>query len=166
MTRTAQTPRPTRARQAEAAAYHHLAETLRDLEADLRRGLERSTRIPEIWTEIAQAPVQPKKVPVTLRLDEDVLRFFRSLGQGHTPRMNAVLRAFMLARLAGVVKGPEAVRYEPTPAEALEQEAAGCESALTAAAREIMYGANPEAAFRRISAKLDRIEALAGRVGG
>ena len=30
------------------------------------------------------------------------------------PRMNAVLRTFMLARLAGVVTGPESVGYSPS----------------------------------------------------
>ena len=51
---------------------------------------------------------------MTLRVDEDVVRFFKAMGRGHLTRMNAVLRAFMQARLAGVVKGPEDVEYQPT----------------------------------------------------
>ncbi len=53
-----------------------------------------------------------RQVPV--RLDEDVIAFFRAMGMGHLSRMNTVLRTFMLARLAGIVTGPEDVRYEPS----------------------------------------------------
>jgi uncharacterized protein (DUF4415 family) len=35
------------------------------------------------------------KKPVTLRLDSDVLEFFRRGGKGYQTRINAVLRAFM-----------------------------------------------------------------------
>lgn len=96
-------------------AFHQLGQVLRDLEADLRWGLDGSARIPADWHRIAQEREQPLKDKVTLRVDQDVLRFFRAMGQGHLARMNAVLRAFMLARLAEVVKDyPE---YEPTPKE-------------------------------------------------
>ena len=93
-------------------AYHHLAQVLRDLEADLRWGLEGSARIPAAWHALAQEAPAPAKVKVTLGVDEDVLAFFRSMGRGHLTRMNAALRAFMLARLAEVVKAtPD---YAPT----------------------------------------------------
>ena len=35
-----------------------------------------------------------KKKPVTLRLDSDVLDWFRSLGKGYQTRINSVLRSF------------------------------------------------------------------------
>jgi len=35
-----------------------------------------------------------KKKPVTLRLDADVLEWFRSLGKGYQTRINSVLRSF------------------------------------------------------------------------
>jgi uncharacterized protein (DUF4415 family) len=98
-------------------SYHHLAQTLRGLEEDLRHGLAGSARIPAEWHALAQEPAVPAKVPVTIRVDADVARFFRSLGRGHLTRMNAVLRAFMLARLAGVVQGAEAVTYTPSEEE-------------------------------------------------
>lgn len=94
-------------------AFHQLGQVLRDLETDLRWGLEGSVRIPAAWQAIAQERAQPAKEKVTLRVDADVVRFFRAMGQGHLARMNAVLRAFMLARLAEVVKA-EAV-YAMTP---------------------------------------------------
>ena len=43
-----------------------------------------------------------------------MLVFFRAMGAGYLTRINAVLRTFMLARLAGVVTGPESVRYSPS----------------------------------------------------
>jgi len=96
-------------------AFHQLGQVLRDLEADLRWKLDGSVRIPATWHEIAQDRQTPAKTKITLRLDEDVIRFFRSMGQGHLTRMNAVLRAFMLARLAEVVKAE--ARYEMTAKE-------------------------------------------------
>lgn len=96
-------------------AFHQLGQVLRDLETDLRWKLDGSVRIPVAWHEIAQDRQTPAKTKITLRLDEDVIRFFRSMGQGHLTRMNAVLRAFMLARLAEVVKAE--ARYEMTAKE-------------------------------------------------
>ena len=96
-------------------AFHQLGQVLRDLEADLRWKLDGSVRIPAAWHAIAQDRQTPAKTKITLRLDEDVIRFFRSMGQGHLTRMNAVLRAFMLARLAEVVKAE--ARYEMTAKE-------------------------------------------------
>lgn len=94
--------------------YHNLAHTLRDLEEDLRWGLEGSDRIPAEWTAIALEPAVASKTPVTIRVDQDVAKFFRAMGRGYLTQMNRVLRAFMEARLAGVVKGAEAKVYEPT----------------------------------------------------
>ena len=44
--------------------------------------------------------VPPKKRAISIRLDEDVLDFFRDGGAGYQRRMNAVLRSYM----AGVKK--------------------------------------------------------------
>ena len=52
-----------------------------------------------------------KRVRVTLMIEEDVLRFFRSLGEGYGPRMNRVLAGFMHARLAGLLRGGETMDY-------------------------------------------------------
>jgi uncharacterized protein (DUF4415 family) len=42
--------------------------------------------------------VREPKLAVSLRLDADVLRFFRGFGAGYQTRINEVLRAFMQAR--------------------------------------------------------------------
>lgn len=96
-------------------AFHQLGQVLRDLESDLRWKLEGSVRIPQAWHDIAQARETPKRSKMSLRIDDDVLAFFQAMGPGHTTRMNAVLRAFMLARLAEVVK--DTVEYMVSPKE-------------------------------------------------
>lgn len=42
-------------------------------------------------------PASATKKTVTMRLDKDVLDWFRANGKGHLTRMNAVLRAYMLS---------------------------------------------------------------------
>lgn len=40
----------------------------------------------------------PVKKAVSVRLDSDVLEFFKAEGRGYQTRMNAVLRSYMLAK--------------------------------------------------------------------
>ena len=44
---------------------------------------------------------EPKAV-VTLRLDQDVLEWFKKQGKGYQTRINALLRAYMEANSAGI----------------------------------------------------------------
>jgi uncharacterized protein (DUF4415 family) len=39
---------------------------------------------------------KPRKRQTTIRLDEDVIEWFKSAGRGYQSRMNAILRAVML----------------------------------------------------------------------
>jgi len=64
--------------------------------------------IPEVTPEMfAKAVVRrgldvtPSKEQVTLRLDADVLKWFRSRGKGYQTQINALLRAFMEAHRKG-----------------------------------------------------------------
>jgi uncharacterized protein (DUF4415 family) len=43
-------------------------------------------------------PVAVRKTQTALRIDEDVLAWFRAQGRGYRARMNAVLRAYVEAR--------------------------------------------------------------------
>ena len=72
--------------------------------------LKRSAElIPPGWHRVArEAPVTPPKTKVSLKLDDDMVAWFRSLGRGWQPRMNAVLRAYMHAVISKAVKGAEA----------------------------------------------------------
>jgi uncharacterized protein (DUF4415 family) len=60
--------------------------------------------IPEVTPEMFAAAVvrrglgaEPRKEQVTLRVDADVLKWFRSLGRGYQTQINALLRAYMAA---------------------------------------------------------------------
>ena len=59
--------------------------------------------IPPEWQEVEKVPVRPAKTRVTAAYDADVVKFFRAMGQGYQGRMNAVLRAYMLALRARVI---------------------------------------------------------------
>lgn len=50
--------------------------------------------------EVVMPPDAPKEA-VTMRLDADVLRFFRDEGRGYQTRINAVLRAYVKAARGG-----------------------------------------------------------------
>ena len=95
----------------QRANYHYMADAMRRLEWDLHNAIEATSRIPDEWHEIARASAAPPKMPVTMRMDADVLRFFKSMGAGHLTRMNEVLRSYMHARLAGVIRGAETVDF-------------------------------------------------------
>jgi uncharacterized protein (DUF4415 family) len=51
-----------------------------------------------IW-ETARAIPDPRKQQITLRLDGDVIEWFKSQGPGYQTRMNAALRSYMLANV-------------------------------------------------------------------
>ena len=46
-------------------------------------------------------PPGASKKAVSMRVDEDVLDWFKARGKGHLSRMNAVLRAYMLSHRGG-----------------------------------------------------------------
>ena len=53
--------------------------------------------IPELddkYWENAVIEYPEKKKPITLRLDADVLEWFKSMGKGYQTRINAILRTF------------------------------------------------------------------------
>ncbi|MEJ6389671.1 BrnA antitoxin family protein [Gymnodinialimonas ulvae] len=92
-----------------ARAHHfYMAEAMKRLEWDLQNHLMDERRIPEAWHEIATRKTSPKK-QLTVRFDEDVVKFFKSAGPGHIGRMNDVLRAFMHLKLGGFLHGQETI---------------------------------------------------------
>ena len=50
------------------------------------------------WSRVQFTMPQPKQ-PVSLRLDADVIDFFKTQGEGYQTRINAVLRSYMQAHL-------------------------------------------------------------------
>jgi hypothetical protein len=148
-----------------AAHYHYLAETLRDLEGALRHGLTGSAFVPADWQAVAQGVPEPGKEKLTLRVDADVIRFFRLMGRGYLTQMNAVLRAFMHARLAGVVKGPEGVDYAPTPVERYVAEGRSIIEAVAQRNMAAARGGETGAADLTIARRMAALEALADEIG-
>jgi uncharacterized protein (DUF4415 family) len=47
-----------------------------------------------VWSE-AVLVIPPKKKAISIRVDEDVLDYFKRQGTGYQRRMNAVLRSYM-----------------------------------------------------------------------
>ncbi len=45
----------------------------------------------------AELRLPQKKIPITMRVDPDVLDWFKSFGRGYQTRINAVLRTYMEA---------------------------------------------------------------------
>ncbi len=62
----------------------------------VKAGKARAKRQPD-WTNMKVAWPQPKQA-ISLRIDQDILTWFRNGGPGYQTRMNAVLRAFVDAQ--------------------------------------------------------------------
>ncbi|QYK41331.1 MAG: BrnA antitoxin family protein [Paracoccaceae bacterium] len=105
--RTPPARRPAR----QAAHYAYMADVMRRLEWDLHNTIAMTGRVPAAWHEIARAEPHSATVKVTLRLEADVVKFLKSMGEGWGPRANDILKSWMHARLAGVIRGAETVDY-------------------------------------------------------
>ncbi len=67
--------------------------SMRDEDIDLSDIPERTTG----WRRVSELVPADNKAQITLRLDADVLAFFRSTGRRYQSRINAALREYMLA---------------------------------------------------------------------
>ena len=54
----------------------------------------------DFWKQ-ARVVIPPGKTSVHLRLDSDIVEWFKAAGKGHLTRMNAVLRAYVDAQRRG-----------------------------------------------------------------
>ncbi|ETX28473.1 BrnA antitoxin family protein [Roseivivax isoporae] len=108
----------------ERIHYSFAVDALEMIEKEFFLATWTRTGLPAEWHEISRDADHRdgRTVKVTIRLDADVVRFFRKIGPGYQPRMNKVLRAFMHLKLAKVLKGPDAtdavMRPEKVVAEA------------------------------------------------
>lgn len=50
----------------------------------------------EFWKN-AEVVMPTHKIPVSLRLDEDIIKYFKNLGGGYQSKINAVLKAYVKA---------------------------------------------------------------------
>lgn len=91
---------PKAKRPAELEALYELEKLQNELEASW---FDKS--LPENWNGMDFfQPVDRHKTRVTLRMDTDMLRWFRKLGPGYQKRINRVLRVYWTTLLAGHIK--------------------------------------------------------------
>ena len=67
---------------------------------DTEWDLAGATVMPGVFAGV-ELPEPQTKTAISLRVDPDVLDFFKSAGRGYQTRMNAVLRAYMEAKKSG-----------------------------------------------------------------
>ncbi|SEQ40378.1 BrnA antitoxin family protein [Thalassovita taeanensis] len=86
------------------SARIEMMEELKRFQADLTESwIDQS--LPSEWDGLeATHPVARPKTRVTLRLDTDMVKWFRRLGPGYGARINLVLRIYWAALVAGQVK--------------------------------------------------------------
>ena len=88
--------KPSKASEVLAGGRADLARLRRVREPEIARtsASELADLPPDFWDE-AELVIPVAKRAISLRVDEDVLEWFRSLGPRYQTRMNAVLRAYM-----------------------------------------------------------------------
>lgn len=86
------------------AAEHRAMADLERLQEELEdKWIDRS--LPEDWSGLMLDDwVEPDKTRVTLRLDADMVRWFRKMGPGYGRLINKVLRVYWSALLAGHIQ--------------------------------------------------------------
>ena len=90
------TARPSRPSKQPSQGRANLAKLRRVTEAQIARSAPEELRdLPADFWEDAVPVLPALKVPISLRVDADVLEFFRETGPRYQSRMNAVLRSYM-----------------------------------------------------------------------
>lgn len=69
--------------------------TDKQIEASMRDDPDWADLVDFDWSNAVVVMPQKKKKAISIRLDDDVVEFFRRQGEGYQTRMNAVLRHFM-----------------------------------------------------------------------
>jgi uncharacterized protein (DUF4415 family) len=86
---------------AQEKAYAAYVMQLQELEIMVRHQKLKDALVPRDWHTIEEdVPVQPPRTKLTVEFDADMVKWFRGMGTGYQARMNAVLRAFMLALIS------------------------------------------------------------------
>jgi uncharacterized protein (DUF4415 family) len=81
----------------ESRSDWRAAEALSQAEVE-RLADEADGPLPEGWESTVELGVPQRRQAIHIRLDPEVLRWFKALGPGYQTRINAVLRAFVQAR--------------------------------------------------------------------
>jgi len=67
----------------------------RDGELQPQNPNAKPVKLPDGFWDNATMRMPEAKTPISLRVDPDILEFFRAQGEGHLTRMHAVLRAYV-----------------------------------------------------------------------
>ena len=87
--------------------YRFFIDQMSRLEYDLRHAVYHQKVVPRDWSGIIDREPVKGTTRVTIRLDEDLVRFFRKLGPGWQKTLNGVVRAYVKGRMAGIVADME-----------------------------------------------------------
>ena len=99
---TPKMPRPRMGPKSQRLAEKRLKLLLIDLH-DEHVPFEAEWSIPEAWATLEDdIDVTEKKLKISLRLDESVVKFYRAMGQGYQARMNRVLQTYAQMKIAQV----------------------------------------------------------------
>ena len=74
------------------------AMTDEEIEAGVKSDPDSAPLLDREWFKNAKLVMPERKQSVTLRVDKDVLEWFKAQGRRYQSRMNAVLRSYMQAR--------------------------------------------------------------------
>ena len=99
-----QTPKRTKEQERALAG---MMDRLHELRTDFAINARSRDLVPPGWNKLhKKAPCTPKKGRLSMRLDQDVLDWYRDLGTGYQVRINAVLRAYMEAIISKHLASP------------------------------------------------------------
>jgi len=89
----------------EERHYAELDLQLYEMKLMYRHNRMKAEFIPADWHRIERdVPVRRRRTRITAALDADTVKWFRAMGDGYQRRMNAVLRAFMLAMISKEIR--------------------------------------------------------------
>jgi len=113
---------PEKMTKTERLNWMYSVDALKMVEFDLHEVLFGWNAVPRDWHYIWEDRDRrdPARTKITVRFDADVVKFFRSMGEGYQHRMNRVLRGYMHARLAKLIEGPDTTDYVLNPERVLE----------------------------------------------
>lgn len=118
-------PDPKQQTKTERLNRLYFMDAMYQVEHDLLHGLYAVGTLPDEWNEIAyeSGGRASNRVKITMRVDADVVKFFKALDGSYQEKMNRVLKSFVHARLAKMVSGPDTSDFVLRPEKVLEERA-------------------------------------------
>ncbi|AKS46910.1 BrnA antitoxin of type II toxin-antitoxin system [Octadecabacter temperatus] len=114
---------PDKMTKTEKLHWGYGVDAMKMMEHELLGYLHEYSALPRDWDRIWEDKDRrdPNRTAISIRLDTDVVKFFKGLGTGYQARINRVLRAYMHFRLAKLIEGPDTSDYVLRPEKVLEK---------------------------------------------